>query len=163
MNEVPNELRQDHDGLGGPQQNLQSDQATNRDDQVLVVRVGYAGFFEPDRPCRGDQRLSQGEVFALHGDDEQFEAKDEFRASWWAGEEEGDDRVRIGRVMGDEEPGAAFGFFVGLGLVYGLGKDRDTARVGASVCVLLIWVWVLGSWVCALVIWVDMAIQVRIF
>ena len=41
-------------------------------------------------------------------------------------EEEGDDRVGIGRVMGDEEPGAAFGFFVGL------GEDRDTAGAGAG-------------------------------
>ena len=42
--------------------------------------------------------------------------------------------------MGDEQPGLAFGFFVGLGLVYGLGEDRDTAGVGDGVCVLLIWV-----------------------
>ena len=42
--------------------------------------------------------------------------------------------------MGDEEPGVAFGFFIGLGLVYGLGEDRDKARVGAGICVLLIWV-----------------------
>ena len=42
--------------------------------------------------------------------------------------------------MGDEELRATFGFFVGLGLVYGLGEDRDTARAGANVCVLLIWV-----------------------
>ena len=34
--------------------------------------------------------------------------------------------------MGDEEPGAAFGFFVGLGLVYGLGEDRDMAGAGAG-------------------------------
>ena len=34
--------------------------------------------------------------------------------------------------MGDEEPGAAFGCFVGLGLVYGLGEDRDTAGAGAG-------------------------------
>ena len=34
--------------------------------------------------------------------------------------------------MGDEEPGATFGFFVGLGLVYRLGEDRDTAEAGAS-------------------------------
>ena len=34
--------------------------------------------------------------------------------------------------MGDEEPRAAFGFFVGLGLVHGLGEDRDTARVGVG-------------------------------
>ena len=34
--------------------------------------------------------------------------------------------------MGDEEPGAAFGFFVGLGLVYGLGEDRDTVGAGAG-------------------------------
>ena len=42
--------------------------------------------------------------------------------------------------MGDKEPGVTFGFFLGLGLVYGLGEDRDTAGVGAGVCVLLIWV-----------------------
>ena len=47
-------------------------------------------------------------------------------------EEEGDDRLGISRVVGDEEPGAAFGFFVGLGLVYGLGEDRDTAGAGAG-------------------------------
>ena len=31
--------------------------------------------------------------------------------------------------MGDEELGAAFGFFIGLGLVYGLGRDGDTVGV----------------------------------
>ena len=76
--EVPNELRRDHDGLGGPQRNLQPDRAADRDDHALVVRVGYAGFSEPGRPRRGDQRLSRGEVFALHGYDERFEAEDEF-------------------------------------------------------------------------------------
>ena len=34
--------------------------------------------------------------------------------------------------MGDKEPGAAFGFFVGLGLEYGLGEDRDMAEAGAG-------------------------------
>ena len=34
--------------------------------------------------------------------------------------------------MGDEEPGATFGFFVGLGLVYRLGEDRDMAEAGAG-------------------------------
>ena len=34
--------------------------------------------------------------------------------------------------MGDEEPGAAFEFFVGLGLVYALGEDRDTAGAEAG-------------------------------
>nr|POE78132.1 hypothetical protein CFP56_37424 [Quercus suber] len=84
--EVPNELQRDHDGLGGPQWNLQPDRAADRDNHALVVRVGYVGFSEPSRPHRGDQRLSQGEVFALHCDDERFEAKDEFGlgfgASW---------------------------------------------------------------------------------
>ena len=149
--EVPNELWRDHDGLGGPQQNLQPDLAADHNDHALVARIGYAEFFELGWPRCGDQRMSRGKVFALHGDNERFKAEDEFRlkfgfrAGWWVGEKEGDDQVEISRVVGDEEPGAAFGFFVGLGLVYGLGEDRDTARVGVGVCVLLIWVWVLGS------------------
>ncbi|KAK7829097.1 iron-sulfur assembly protein isca-like 2 [Quercus suber] len=56
----------------------QPDRAADHDDHAFVVRVSYAGFSEPGRPHRGDQRLSQGEVFALHGDDERFEAEDEF-------------------------------------------------------------------------------------
>ena len=91
---------------------------------MLVVRIGYVKFSEPSQPRRGDQRLSQGEVFALHCDDEWFEAEDGFGfgASWWVGEEEGDDRVEIGQVVGDEEPGAAFGFF--FGLVCCMGWER---------------------------------------
>ena len=42
--------------------------------------------------------------------------------------------------------------FFWVGLLYGLGEDRDTAEAGAGVCVLLIWVSVLGSWVCVIVI-----------
>ena len=157
---VPNELQRDHDELSGPQQNLQLDWAADRNDHALVVCIGYAEFFELGWPRCGDQRLSRGKVFALHGDNERFKAEDDFGlgfrfgASWWVGEEEGDDQFGISRVVGDKEPGVAFGFFIGLGLVYGLGEDRDTAGVGAGICVLLIWVWVFGSWVSVIVIWV---------
>nr|POF27094.1 hypothetical protein CFP56_28927 [Quercus suber] len=88
MDEVPNEL-------GGPQQNLQPDRAADCDDHVLVVRVGYVGFSEPNRPRRGDQRLSRGEVFALHGDDERFEAKDEFGLRDTAGAGAGGEVARV--------------------------------------------------------------------
>nr|POF02008.1 hypothetical protein CFP56_06458 [Quercus suber] len=72
--------------IGGLNYMKMPDRAADHDDHAFVVRVSYAGFSEPGRPHRGDQRLSQGEVFALHGDDERFEAEDEFGlgfgASW---------------------------------------------------------------------------------
>lgn len=48
------------------------------------------------------------------------------------GEEEGEYRVCIGRVVGNKEPRAASGFFVESGGVFGLGENRDTAGAGAG-------------------------------
>lgn len=46
--------------------------------------------------------------------------------SWLGGEEEGDDGVSVGGVVGDVEPGAA------LGAVLGVGEERDAAGAGAG-------------------------------